>query len=86
MNIKTLLKELEKVWLCSDMRYRGQNPACDEIWEAIQEKMELMTGEEISALLSSMTTIQLEEILPVLEDMVDEYPLMEEYIDEVKSN
>lgn len=78
--MEKLLAELHTLWWTTDYRYRGENPACDRVLDAIQARLELMDTRAIDGQLSRMTVLQLEEILPVLDNMVDDFPLMEKYI------
>ncbi|WP_206458694.1 hypothetical protein [Anaerovorax sp. IOR16] len=78
--MKKFLKKLDKLWSSSDERLQGENPACDKVLSAIESKMNEMDDDEIVKQLSKLSNIQLSQILPVLEDMVDEHPKMKDYI------
>lgn len=76
-----LFEQLNNLWNSSDdTRFNGENPACADVLDEIEEKFQNMTDEEIIEVLDSLSDEQLEQIASVFEDMVDDRPFMEDYM------
>lgn len=79
--LNDLLEELDKLWNSSDdERYKGENPACSDVLNAIENKFLDMTDDEIKKVLDGLSDEQLEQLFLVFEDMVDEREFMEGYM------
>lgn len=81
--MKKLLTKLDKLWSNADERLRGENPACDRVLVNIKAKLEGMTDEELVEQLESLTLLQLEQILPALEEMSADNPRVDVFIGKV---
>lgn len=76
-----LMEELDKLWNASDdIRYKGEHPGCDRLQEAIQAEIKKMSTDEMQEFLKGLSSDQAEQLQFVLEDMVDEYPFVDDYI------
>lgn len=79
--LNDLIEELDKLWNSSDdERYKGENPACADVLNAIENKFLDMTDDEIKKVLDGLSDEQLEQLFSVFEDMVDEREFMEGYM------
>lgn len=79
--LNDLMEELDKLWNASDdARYKGEHPGCDRLQEAIRIEIKKMSMDEIKEFLEGLSNDQMEQIQFVLEEMVDEYPFVEDYI------
>lgn len=79
--MKKLMKELHAVWWNEDKRIRGENPACDRIWDEIEAKLRGMDTDEMFAQLEQLSQLQLEEILSVLDNLWEDDYDMKKYVD-----
>ncbi len=76
-----LFEKLDSLWNSSeDPRFNGENPACADVLDEIEESFQNMTDKEIIEVLDNLSEEQLEQIASVFEDMVDERPFMEDYM------
>ena len=76
-----LLEKLNELWNSSeDERFKGENPACDEVLEAIGAEFVSMEDDTIIEILDGLTQEQLEQLQSVFEDLVDERDVFENYI------
>lgn len=79
--MKELLNKLNELWNSSDdERYKGENPACVDVLDSIEEEFQNMTDDKIKEVLDNMSEGQIEQLLSVFEDMVDDRAFMQEYI------
>ena len=80
--LNDLMEELDKLWNASDdIRYKGEQPGCDRLQEAIQAEIKKMSTDDMQEFLEGLSSNQAEQIQFVLEDMVDDYPFVEDYIE-----
>ena len=80
--LNDLMEELDKLWNASDaLRYKGEHPGCDRLQEAIQAEIKKMSTDDMQEFLEGLSSNQAEQIQFVLEDMVDDYPFVEDYIE-----
>lgn len=76
-----LLEKLNSLWNSSDdERFKGENPACIDVLEEIEEKFQNMDDEEIKEILENLSGEQLEQLFSVFEDMVDDKPFLKKFM------
>lgn len=64
--MKDLLKELDKYWSIAH-----DHPECDRIHDKMEDMLAKMTDEELLKTLNDCTESELEEIYPVVENLVE---------------
>lgn len=79
--LNDLMEELGELWNASgDARYKGEHPGCDRLQEAIEVELKKMGVDEMQKFLDGLSSGQMEQLRFVLEEMVEEYPFVEDYI------
>lgn len=79
--LEELLKELNKYYhISADPRFRGEHPRCDELLDEILIEFRKMKKEDAIKLVSSMNDDQLEQVTYVLEESLDLFPELSEYV------
>lgn len=64
--MKELLKELDKYW-----NIAHDHPECDRIHDKMEDMLSRMTDDELLKTLNNCTESELEEIYPVVENLVE---------------
>lgn len=79
--MEILLQKLHTLWWNEDARICGENPACDRVLDNIEMKLREMDVDEMFSQLEELSKLQLEEILPVLDNLREDDYDMKKYID-----